>query len=120
MPVELIKPSNEEDDIKNSNNTNTKRIKPLLNNKFATDKYNHSLRRDLLVSNFDKTMTVEKARFEPLEDPIIATTQSTPILTQQAHIPKTESFVPHDDNVNHRTDLNNKSELTIHPQQLMH
>lgn len=116
MPVELIKSlMNEDEDIKGTNN-NTKRIKPLLNSKFATDKYNHSLRRDLLVSNFDKTMIVEKARFEPLEDPIVATTQSAPILTQQAHIPKTtESFLSNDENVSHRSDPVHKSESDNSP-----
>ncbi|KAF7723968.1 hypothetical protein EC973_001484 [Apophysomyces ossiformis] len=37
-------------------------------NKFATipnDKYPQNLRRDLLLSNFDRNLTVEKAHFEP-------------------------------------------------------
>jgi hypothetical protein len=112
MPTELVKPLSEEEE----NGKNSKRRQPILNSKFATDKFTHSLRRDLLVSNFDKTMTVEKARFEPIEEPI-STTQSVPLLptlTHQSNITiKPEADVLNDD-VNHRNE-SNKIDLAISP-----
>lgn len=61
MPTESIK-SNTDDSSKRRSS-----------NKFALvpDKHAHSLRRDLLLSNFDKNMTVEKAQFEPIDEAIV-------------------------------------------------
>jgi hypothetical protein len=103
MPSEIIKSTssnNEEEDI----NAKNKRKQQ---NKFAimTPNTTHSLRRDLLLSNFDRNMTVEKAKFEPAEEPIISIqlaptlTTSTAINTaiNTAIIPKTDNtFIPVD------------------------
>lgn len=70
MPTEVLKPNIIDEDNTKSLNGNMRQ--QILNNKFgmATDKQAHSLRRDLLLSNFDRNLTVEKARFEPTEETI--------------------------------------------------
>ncbi|KAF1802525.1 hypothetical protein FB192DRAFT_1378493 [Mucor lusitanicus] len=66
------------------------------------DKFNtHSLRRDLLLSKFDRTLVVEKAKFEPTasEDSLITQTQSAPIVPTQhtdALLPKMD-VLPNDE-----------------------
>jgi hypothetical protein len=62
MPAETSKQQLEAED-ENAVSKSNKRRQP---NKYSlTNDNKHSLRRDLLLSNFDRTMTVEKARFEP-------------------------------------------------------
>jgi hypothetical protein len=101
MPTEVANSNNdEEDSTKNSNNKRRQQLKTNMFAMPAVEKHNttHSLRRDLLLSNFDKTMTVEKARFEPTEEPI--TTHSAPFLSTLAQIMPTSipkiNIIPND------------------------
>ncbi|KAL9558191.1 hypothetical protein MBANPS3_001011 [Mucor bainieri] len=81
------------------------------------DKFNtNSLRRDLLLSKFDRTLVVEKAKFEPTssnnDDNLITQTQSAPIIpTQHTDTllprmdipPSDESHTPDADSSHHAT-----------------
>ncbi|KAI9474125.1 MAG: hypothetical protein EXX96DRAFT_652831 [Benjaminiella poitrasii] len=72
MPVELPKASDEED----TSNRKWQTSNATRHTQTASASSNYSLRRDLLLSNFDRTMIVEKAKFEPTtteEQPMIPT-----------------------------------------------
>ena len=76
-------------ELPQEDNTLRKKKSLLLTNA-KDNKYTHSLRRDLLVSNFDKTMTVEKTRHDPIKD--ISPTQSAPLISTLTQP------IPHHDN----------------------
>lgn len=84
MPTEVIKPNSLDEDNTKSPKSNIRQ--QILNNKFAmaADKHTHSLRRDLLLSNFDRNMTVEKARFEPTGE--LIDIQPTPVAPTTSHL----------------------------------
>lgn len=117
MPVETIKPNtnNEDDDSTTKNNKRRHQ-----NNKFAAVMtqsnipHSSTLRRDILLSNFDKNMTVEKAKFEPSsnEEPMIIPPQSAPNIPADttaavAMTPQQQNtFIPSEQNVNMNNEAN--------------
>ncbi|CAO3654652.1 unnamed protein product [Mucor fragilis] len=79
------------------------------------DKFNtNSLRRDVLLSKFDRTLVVEKAKFEPTsssgsEDNLLMQTQSAPITPTQhadALLPKMD-IIPNDESNTQDADSGN-------------
>lgn len=81
-----------------SNNDDKRRSSNKFSSSLTQDKYVHSLRRDLLLSNFDKTMTVEKARFEPIDEIIPPPTPPPSTMTaasqqQQQQVPAAASII---------------------------
>lgn len=93
MSSEITKPPQSSDADENQ-----KRLKKY-------DKFNtNSLRRDLLLSKFDRTLVVEKAKFEPSsnsgnENTLITQTQSAPIIPTQHSdtlLPKID-IIPNDE-----------------------
>lgn len=95
MPTESIRSNN--DDSSNKRRSNNKFV-------LAPDKYTHSLRRDLLLSNFDKNMTVEKARFEPTDDTTVTQVAPATNYTNHSLTPKID-ITPAEHLVHDNTEL---------------
>ncbi|GAA5795120.1 hypothetical protein HPULCUR_000472 [Helicostylum pulchrum] len=94
MPTESIRSNNDDNNKRRSSS------------KFALapDKHAHSLRRDLLLSNFDKNMTVEKARFEPIDENLVTQVAPATNYTNHATTPKID-ITPAEHLVHDNTEL---------------